>query len=91
MFNETFHKHEIEKVIKDFLVFGEDQFGKGHHGYFSGHGFAARCLRYHLEQLKIKNRDTNVEEIVCEDVSLWKPKIFRTRENLPGTCDDERG
>lgn len=49
---ETFTKEQIEHSIKSFLDYGEEQFGKSQQGYFSGGGFAARCLRYHLTQLK---------------------------------------
>ena len=51
--SEVFDQDAITKAIKDFLEYGEKSFrGVGHQGYFSGGGFAARVLRYHLEQLR---------------------------------------
>lgn len=52
MTQETFDKGCIEQAIKDFLGMGEDSEGIAHRGYFSGSGWAARCLRYHLAQLQ---------------------------------------
>ena len=56
---ETFTKDNIQAAIEQFLDFGEKSFNVmpgGHFGYFAGCGWAARCLRYHLEQLK---KETN--------------------------------
>ena len=39
-------------AIRAFLDWGEQSFGTAQQGYFSGHGFAARCLRAHLEWLE---------------------------------------
>ena len=60
MSNEYFTPTQICNAIKAFLDYGEESFnpdkqigdGVGHGGYFSGNGWAARCLRLHLEQLK---------------------------------------
>lgn len=59
---ETFSTEEIKSVIRQFLQYGEDGSapslvscqpdGNKHLGYYSGDGFAARVLRYHLEQLE---------------------------------------
>lgn len=49
---ETFTDSQIENAVEQFLKFGEDQYQKSQEGYYSGSGWAARCLRYHLEQLK---------------------------------------
>jgi hypothetical protein len=56
---ETFTDNEIITAIKQWLEHGEKCFVKnkplgderGHAGYFSGDGWAARCLRFHLDQL----------------------------------------
>ena len=48
---EAFLPWEIEQAIRQFLEFGEAQFGDSHHGYYSGSGWAARCLRYHVDEL----------------------------------------
>lgn len=52
MQNEKFDKEEIEKAITQFLEFGDEAMGCCHLGYFGGNGWAARVLRYHLEQMK---------------------------------------
>ena len=56
---ETFTKNQVVDAIESFLEYGEKTFveekeigGLGQKGYFSGNGWAARCLRYHLEELK---------------------------------------
>lgn len=62
---ETFDKDQILDAIRCFLEWGEKTYDKdyslgnksvseknGHGGYYSGSGWAARCLRYHYEQLK---------------------------------------
>lgn len=53
MTNEPeFSNADVIEAIKDFLEFGEDSYDCCQRGYFSGDGYAARCLRYHLEQLQ---------------------------------------
>ena len=52
--DEIFSNNEIINAIISFLEFGEDQFGKSQGGYFSGPGFAARALRFHLKKLEEK-------------------------------------
>lgn len=56
---EHFTDDQIKATIKSFLEFGEETFnpdsaGKNgyHGGYYSGNGWAARCLRYHLSKFK---------------------------------------
>lgn len=54
---ETFTDDQINQAIKQFLDYGEQTYvphalaahEAGHGGYFSGPGWAARCLRYHLQ------------------------------------------
>jgi hypothetical protein len=53
---ETFTAEEVQQAIRSFLIYGEDQYGKSHQGYFSGSGFAARVLRFHLDRLTSDNR-----------------------------------
>lgn len=48
---ETFTIGEIQCAIAQFLKYGEDEFEKSQQGYFSGNGFAARALRFHLNQI----------------------------------------
>jgi hypothetical protein len=52
-------------AIKKFLEYGESSYDenreigsedKSHAGYFSGPGWAACCLRSHLQDLEIKNK-----------------------------------
>lgn len=52
---ETFTKDQVEHAIRAFLEFGEQSFKEPiqQRGYFSGGGWAARCLRWHLEQLEL--------------------------------------
>jgi len=58
--DEVFDEVQINMAIKQFLDYGEESFAPdkdfGHGGYFSGGGWAAKCLRYHLEQRGIDNR-----------------------------------
>lgn len=56
---EHFTEDQITDAISQWLTFGEDtgptpknRDEAAHGGYFSGPGWAARCLRYHLEQRK---------------------------------------
>jgi hypothetical protein len=48
---EVFSPGQVKSAIRGFLEFGEQQYGKSQQGYYSGGGWAARCLRYHLEEL----------------------------------------
>jgi hypothetical protein len=45
---------DVVHAIEQFLRYGENTVHKpgGHAGYFSGDGWAARCLRSHLEELR---------------------------------------
>jgi hypothetical protein len=49
---ETFDKDQVTQTIEDWLDFGETSEGAAHMGYYSGAGFAARCLRWHLIQVQ---------------------------------------
>jgi hypothetical protein len=49
---ETFDSWQVQCAIEQFLQYGEEQFLKSQQGYYSGYGWAARCLRFHLEELK---------------------------------------
>lgn len=56
--NETFDTNQVICAIQQFLEFGEQEYVEhknegelGHMGYFSRNGWAARCLRFHLEQI----------------------------------------
>lgn len=51
MSNETFDNIQIAIAVGQFLEYGESEYGKSQSGYFSGGGWAARCLRYHQKQL----------------------------------------
>ena len=51
---ETFSDEEIVRALEQFLEFGEATFQRAHRGYYAGSGWAARCLRYHLEQMRAK-------------------------------------
>jgi hypothetical protein len=59
---EEFTKENVTDAIKLFLKYGEETFNpeeklkiKGHKGYYSGNGWAARALRSHLEDLTNEN------------------------------------
>lgn len=54
---ETFSKEQVQIAIKQFLEWGEKEYKHSQEGYFSGDGWAARCLRWHLEQLKNEKDD----------------------------------
>lgn len=56
---EVFTDDQVAIAIEQFLEYGEqtfcldnDKIVKGHGGYFSEGGWAARCLKAHLEELK---------------------------------------
>ena len=48
---EVFSPLEVEQAVRQFLEYGEQQFGISQKGYYSGSGWAARRLGFHLEQL----------------------------------------
>lgn len=48
---EKFTNNQIILAIEQFLEYGEQQLGVSQNGYFSGEGWAARCLRYHKNKL----------------------------------------
>jgi hypothetical protein len=54
MSEETFTDDQVIGAIEAWLEYGEQSLGKAHNGYFSDWGWAARCLRYHLKQLREK-------------------------------------
>ena len=54
---ETFDAAEVEKAIEQFIEWGEREYQKSQLGYFSGGGWAARCLRYHLEEIKSRRHN----------------------------------
>lgn len=51
---ETFTDSQVIAAIREFLKYGEQEFNKSHSGYFSGDGWAARCLRFHMGKLEAK-------------------------------------
>lgn len=48
---EQFTNDQVISALDQFLRHGEEGFEKCHKGYFSGPGWAARCLRFHVAQL----------------------------------------
>lgn len=52
MSDEQFSHSDVSWAIQQFLQWGENEYGKSQQGYFSGDGWAARVLRYHLVQLR---------------------------------------
>ena len=52
---ESFTDEQVNEAIKAFLEYGAESFvgdgemNKGHRGYYSGAGWSARCLAYHLK------------------------------------------
>jgi hypothetical protein len=51
---EKFTDSDIVTAIRHFLQFGEDGQGRSHQGYYSGDGWAARVMRFHLDQLNVE-------------------------------------
>jgi hypothetical protein len=49
---EGFTEIQTIRAIESFLEYGEQEFGKSQQGYFSGNGWAARCLRAHVRRLR---------------------------------------
>lgn len=60
--DEKFTNLEIEHAIEQWLGFGEEALGKCQQGYFSGNGWAARVLRFHLEQIRKEIELVNLED-----------------------------
>jgi hypothetical protein len=65
---EVFTPQQVEHAIQTWLGYGEDSYVEakepgepGHRGYFSGSGWAARCLRFHLEELRRAAESPNGE------------------------------
>lgn len=60
---EKFSDDQINDAIQQFLEYGQASFvgngemNKGHRGYYSGAGWAARCLAYHLRTRKEKKSE----------------------------------
>jgi len=72
MSEETFTKEQTKNAIQSFLDYGENSFGKCQKGYFSGGGWASRCLRAHLKDLKAL-------QIAVDDASLMREAL----ESIP--------
>jgi len=56
---ETFTDDQVKMAIESFLEHGEHSFEVSHKGYYSGYGWAARCLRFHLKQIKNNTANEN--------------------------------
>ena len=53
---EEFTKLQTQMAIEQFLELGEKAYLLGYqNGYFSGQGWAARCLRSHLRDVEMSN------------------------------------
>lgn len=76
--SETFNSFHVQSAIRDFLEYGEGERGKSHQGYFSGSGWAARCLRWHLEKL----REANPQEAPSPRVAGLIDEFLRKTEPL---------
>lgn len=79
---ETFNAHQILLAIDQFLEYGErsyvEQKGPGEPGqcgYFSGQGWAARCLRYHREQ--VEQMKTALERTATLELALSEAMSVR--------------
>ena len=64
---ETFTLEEVQLAIWSFLEYGEQQYGKSQQGHFSGSGFAARAMRFHLDRLMSDNRKSEDEPNATDD------------------------
>ena len=51
---ETFTQLEVLCAIEQFLEYGEKTYHTAHKGYFSKSGWAARCLRFHRDELRTR-------------------------------------
>lgn len=56
--DEEFSNDQIIIAIDQFLEYAEHQFGITQQGYFSGDGWAARCLRYQKQCLLDKEKES---------------------------------
>lgn len=66
---ESFTLQEVDSAIRAFLEFGDQTFGTSHKGYFSGPGWAARCLRSVRESID--------SQLKAEREESEKPRSFQ--------------
>lgn len=69
---ETFRRDQVIDAVENYLRLGvtyanEHQGQRG--GYFTGDGWAARCLRWHLEQLKTTPAGDSLDRELGHDAS----------------------
>lgn len=86
--SESFSEEQVITAIKQFLQYGEDGYrssmivsppgGNCHLGYYSGNGFAARALRYHLQQLEPQLPDEGSAAVMCDRCGV-RPKTRSTQ------------
>ncbi len=90
---ETFEDWEVDQAIKQFLEYGEETLNnaKGQKGYFSGNGWAARVLRYHLKQRELKTSEVSTTQLptIKELYALLKVRQYIIKR-VHG-CDNTRG
>jgi hypothetical protein len=55
---EAFTQDQVEASLRAYLDYGEQQYLKSQQGYFSGEGFAARCIRWHLNTIAAATKET---------------------------------
>jgi len=84
---ETFTPEQVEHAIRSFLSYGEDQYGKSQHGYFSGQGFAGRALRFHLSKFV---HDNKLPQISRPDIPPRPPPKVGEPDNPVETFTHEQ-
>lgn len=84
---EIFTHDDIIHALISWLKFGEDELDKGHKGYFSGGGWAARVMRSHLDSLMSPRK---MSAPLPECGARPTPVAFIGRRMTPtGTVDHE--
>lgn len=100
---EVFTPDQVETCLRHWLKYGEQSFvpekefgAPGHRGVFSGDGFEARCLRYHLSQVKNANDasrrkpDRALEKGIAHSISVGcEDWAFVIDDNQTRIIDDD--
>ncbi len=70
MSEEYFSLEQVGYAINQFLDYGEKSLGKCHQGYFSGIGWASRCLTHYLKELDKFSKILNIMILLIAKLSL---------------------
>lgn len=83
---EQFTREQTIVALEEFARFGEEQYGKAQLGYFSGGGWAARCLRAHLTNLHAALSSPAVSQHFKRGDTLSLPSVPVLAPALAAKC-----